>query len=510
MYIEKLSHFRTVFSVLFFAGSLNAVQLPAWVPDSVGEAGFIPMTNKLDDVDTIGTWSGAGPSNFADYSGGCYNSYYGPLGAHIIHGGGHAGSNDNSVFIANYNTLAFERVGNPTGLASSQAYNDQIRYGGFTDDISNPREIADNVPGSAHTYDCLLTLPPAVCGDSLGALIRPVAGAIGTEVSRVTGWSHVFTFSDRKWHRWSTNYAKSWNPGGTCAYDTKRGKIWPISGENMTYRACLDLSTRTFTNIWGHRGMNSYPDMVYSTYHVLRDIIVIATNGNGDSTVKMFWFKADSTGGERTPVTFSTGSLPHASWGRGSIVYVPELQKLIYWTQTRIDSYYVIDVPENPASAWSYVVKPIFGAAKPSTLNPVPRGSTYHRMDYSPQLKSLVWVTGTGGSTTSFGGRVVCIRVVGSTPVKNERAVKTVKKAIQVSPYPANGWVNIHIAGISAEEHLEIYNPAGVLVTRLAGETNKENGVTFFWQTGATLPGIYLAKCRLGNQIISRKILLVR
>ncbi len=370
------------------------------------------MTNKLDDVVLIGVWSGDSAQRFGDYSGGVYNPYYGQLGAHVIHGGGHASNNDNSVFIANFNTLAFERVGGPTRLASKSDYENRIKTGGFPDDISNPREVEPGVPGSAHTYDCLLILPPSVSGDPLGALIRPVSGAVGSSASRESGWSHVFTFTDRRWRRWSVNHAGSWSPGGTCAYDTTRGIIWPISDGGMPYRSYLTLADRTFTNIAGHPGLNSYPDMMYSAYCAHRGIVVIATNAQGEGNIRMFWFSAGSTGSARTQVSFSTGSLPAANWGGGTLVFVPELQKLVYWTQHNIDTYYEIDVPANPSSQWSWVARPITGPAKPSTLSPPPRNTNYRRMDYAPQLRSLVWVTAQDARTFTFGGRVVAIRIV--------------------------------------------------------------------------------------------------
>jgi hypothetical protein len=370
------------------------------------------MTNTLESVVLTGVWSGDSALRFSDYSGGAFNPYYGQLGAHVIHGGGHSANNDNSVFIANLNTLRFERVGGPTQLPSDAAYESAIKGGGFPDNDSNPREVEPGVPGSAHTYDCLLTLPPAVCGDALGGLIRPVAGAVGREASRTSGWSHVFTFSDRRWRRWSTNYALSWSPGGTCAYDTTRGVIWPISDGSMAYRASLSLSSRTWTNTAGHPSINAYPDMVYSAYCAHRDVIVVAANGDGESTIRFFWFGAGSGGGARTQVAFSQGSLPDASWGRGSLIYIPELQKLLYWTQRRIDTYYEIDVPADPNAPWSWVARTITGTARPSALMPGPIGSTYKRMDYAPQLKSLIWVTGQSSNTFSFGGRVVCIRIV--------------------------------------------------------------------------------------------------
>lgn len=385
--------------------------LPAWVPATLGEAALVPMRNALDDVDLDGVWSGASAANFADYSGGIYNPHYGTWGAHVIHGGGHAGSNDNSVFIASYETLRFERVGGPTEHASDAEYEEAIARGEFPDDESNPREVEPGVPGSAHTYDCLLVLPPEVVGDPLGALIRPVSSAVGRGVSRSSGWAHVFTFTDRRWTRWSTNFARSWGPGGTCALDTMRGRIWPVSDGNAPYRAYLTLADRTFTNLDEHRGLGTYPDMVHSAYCAHRDVVVIASNAETDTEERFFWFDAASTGLERTPVTFARGALPPANWGRGSLMYVPELERLVWWSAGEPDSYFEIDVPETPNEPWSFVARTITGAARPSTLSPPPTTSVYRRMDYSSKLRSIVWVTGQEQNTFRFGGRIVCVRI---------------------------------------------------------------------------------------------------
>ncbi|MFN7394678.1 MAG: hypothetical protein ACK5RW_00060, partial [bacterium] len=102
------------------------------------------MQNRLQDVAFLDEPRLGNNSTFvfAAYSGGAYNPYYGAWGAHVIHGGGHAATQDNSVFIADFNTLRFERIGGPTMLSSFQAYEDAIRSGGFPDDESNPREVA--------------------------------------------------------------------------------------------------------------------------------------------------------------------------------------------------------------------------------------------------------------------------------------------------------------------------------------------------------------------------------
>jgi hypothetical protein len=351
---------------------------------------------------------------YSSYSGGVYNPYYGALGAHVIHGGGHSATQDNSVFVADYNTLRFERVWGPTLLAFEEL-EERIRFGGFVDDGRfNPREVSPGVPGSAHTDDCLLIVPPSVCGDPSGALLRPVAGAIGYSVSRATGWSHWFTMGDQKWSRMSSNASIRWSPGGSCAYDTERQKVWPLNVDNSDITASLSLTDRRWTNLSASpQGVAGYPDMVFSAFCKHRDVIVLSTNRETDTSARFYWFRAGTTGVMRTPVTFAQGNLPEASYGRGTLLYVEPLRKLIWFARAGGDNYYEIDVPADPAQPWNWEVKPITGPARPSLLSPAPAGSIYRRMDYAPQLKSLMWVTAQSASESlEFGGRVVAIRVV--------------------------------------------------------------------------------------------------
>jgi len=207
----------------------------------------------------------------------------------------------------------------------------------------------------------------------------------------------------------------AWDTGGSFVYDTTRQRIWGVNSANMGRRSFLDLLTRTFTSSSGYPGINAYPDMVYTAYCVHRDVFVIACSNLGETTERFYWFAAGGDGSTRTLVTFDSGTMPDARYGRGTLVYVPELRKIVYWTLEQTpDTYYEIDVPQNPANPWTWQAKAITGNYRPSVLSPTPYQSTYKRMDYAPQLKSLMWVT--GNNTTQAGGRIVAIRVAPEMP----------------------------------------------------------------------------------------------
>jgi hypothetical protein len=408
--------------------------LPAWVPATIGEARMVPMRNRLDDVVLVHPyWSGDSAAQFCSYSGGVFNRYYGRWGAMAFHGQGHGAGQDNSVLIAKFDERGgeFARVGGPTQIDPTlriikrelelgraltdderahegrMMYEDAIQFGGFPDNISNPREVGPQEPGSAHTYDCLCILSPEECGDPMGALIRPVAGAIGAGVSRETGWSHAFYFTSRKWERWSTNYASAWSPGGSCLHDKVRGRIWPIN--EQAARMMLDTKTRTWTNFNEPNGtLKSYVDMVQSQHHVLRDIGVITTNDQGELKSRFFWFPAGGDGKARNLATFSTGDLPKANWGGGTLVDIPELGKMIFWSRYDPQRYFEIEVPADPMQPWSWVARSITGVNMAAVRC---NEAVYKRFDYAPQLKSLIWVPGRNVNDFMFGGDVVCLRV---------------------------------------------------------------------------------------------------
>ncbi len=402
--------------------------LPSWVPATVGAAALVPMTNTLDSI-WVGDPAYAGTQNaneLMDFSGGRYNTYAGRWGVHFVHGGGHSATHDNGVYVADFNDLSFKRVFAPTLLSTTAAsaganlYDTYITTGAPPDSFadsaaSNPREVAPGVPGSAHTYDSMVILPPGMGGGARGSLVRVISSAVGANASREGGWSHRFDLSSGAWSRWSTNsMGANFSAGAGAAFDPTRGRMWPVIPGNSD-NAVVNAITRTWTREGSALSLSAYPDLVHTTYAEHRDLVVTAAQGSGSDitgAIRLVYQQAGATVPARATATLSAPLATDNSYASASLVYVPDLQRLIWYCYDGApDQYQEIEIPATPTDTWTVTTRTITGTVPSSFSGDPPNGWLYKRFDYAPQLRSLVWVVGKSQSAFSFGGRVLCIRV---------------------------------------------------------------------------------------------------
>lgn len=433
---------------LFGAGGL-----PAWAPSSVGTAVLLSMTNTLQAVWATGTFAdGKGTQVLADYSGGVWNPFAGPIGIFSVHGGGHAAFNDNGVYSANLNLLAWQADFPATDLAASgkwvnyagtanetgvlaNSYDYFTVYGsgstgwatpadtggrqfpsGGTVSTAGTCETLPGVPGSAHTYQTMCIQPPSMGGGSLGSLLRVTSSAVAMRASRSTGWVHRYDYAAGTWSRVGSNACAWASPGATAVLDTLRRKVVLLNPPQFTVSTASEFSLDTLA--WSNPAASvpnpgGYVDNSLGCYHEARDIIVQATCVNPASAgtpALFYWHAGSSTIATRAAVTWTGAAPTHFNFGQGSLVYLPNGQ-LFYYTRFEPDLYYLIDVPANPANPWTATAFSISGAL-PSAFSPAPAGSIYGRMAYVDAAKCVVWLTGNTGSQTHFGGRVWALRII--------------------------------------------------------------------------------------------------
>jgi hypothetical protein len=337
---------------------------------------------------------------------------------HMVHGGGHSSTNHNGIQGVDFNTLQWVRVEDPTVLPSASDYESRITTGvppgSLADNIANPREVEVGVPGSAHTYDTLVILPPPLAGDAQGALLRGFSGAVGRGASRETGWSHAYRVQAGEWSRWSTNHKNGVNPGGAFVMDHTRARGWPVMSGNVS-NGWLNLATRTWTNTGDFLGANAYPDLFQAAYAEPRDIVVFARQGTTGTTsgpIALAYQQAGVSLPTRADATLSAPLSTDGGYAQASLVWVPEIQRLIWYCfDGSPNTYQEIEIPATLTDTWTVTTRSISGVL-PSSFSPTPSAWLYKRFDYAPQLKCLVWVTGHNAAQFNAGGRVWALRIV--------------------------------------------------------------------------------------------------
>ncbi len=373
------------------------IVLPPWVPTDTDTFRSVTTGNSfLSQNGNLPGWERAFGRIVDDYSGGVFNPYWGPLGAMVFHGGGHAATFDNSVVILDLNDLMFKRLSNPTPsnggknwIATTAASPVDPAYDALHG------EYGDGQPGSAHTYDTLAILPPADGGATCGSLIRVASFAVHVNLSANTGWAHRFDFPstsmhDGQWSRWSVNGPTNYLfPGSCSAYDTTRKRIWWISGLSSAPRLIryLDVATRRQTDIGFVSPFRlaplADPDSVTMRYEPQRDILVLTCTVNRKMVLAFLRCAQAEAGWTIPPLSLTVPANTGASHG---FDYVPEAGKFVLLTEADNLATYDITPPATLTSTWTVLRRPSASGAIPTAY------VSGKRWSYVPALQSFLWI----------------------------------------------------------------------------------------------------------------------
>lgn len=377
-------------------------------PAGGGEIKAVVTVNSfLSQNGNLAGWKQAFGKIVDDFSGGVFNPYWGPMGAMVFHGGGHAATFDNSVVILDFNDLTFKRLSNPTPSANGANW---ISTSGLPQNIDPAFnvtycEYGDGQPGAGHTYDTLAILPPADGGAPCGSLIRVSSFAVHVNMSRNTGWAHRFDFQstamrDGKWTRWSVNGPSSYLNAGACsAYDSRRKRFWWMAGLSSLPPMIryLDVASQQQLEVayssTAQAAPAASPDSVSMRYDTERDILVLTCTVGDKLVLAYLRCAAPERGWFIPPLSASIPASPGASH---PFDYVPEAAKFVLMTGADNSAVYDIVPPPDPALTWTVTRRLLAGGSIPTAY------VAGKRWSYAPAVKAFIWMASSSSTVIAY------------------------------------------------------------------------------------------------------------
>jgi hypothetical protein len=324
-----------------------------------------------------------------DFSGGVYNPHWGPLGAMVFHGGGHASTYDNSVVILDYNDLTFKRLSQASPATSFNHMHGDPLFNRTT------CEYADGQPGAGHTYDTLAILPPEDGGAAAGSLVRVSSHAVHVAISCDTGWAHRFDMqpgmTSGTWSRWSNNAPTRYLAPGACsAYDAGRKRFWWIANLSSLPPLIryLDVASREQREVAFSAGAQpapaAQPDSMTLRYDPLRDLLVLSATVGDQLALAYLRCAAPESGW--LAVKLSAPIPSRGGWSH-PFDYVPASDRYVMLAPADVRSVYELKIPSAPAETWT-VTRRAFGGDQTIPVAYV----AGKRWSYAPAAGAFLWL----------------------------------------------------------------------------------------------------------------------
>ena len=378
-----------------------SVKPPAWMPEQGSVQPLTTANTFLSQNGRVRGWENAFGTIVDDYSGGVFNPFWGPLGAMVFHGGGHAATYDNSVVILDLNDLQFKRLSDPTPGDDGRNWthaNPDPAYGALHGEYGNGQ------PAAGHTYDTLAILPPADGGARCGSLVRVASFALHVVLSRNTAWSHRFDFDTTsmrqgRWQRGSTNGLSALQPGGCSAYDTRRKRFWWTASLSSlpAFVRYLDASSLLHVQV-GFRDMTTTappaaPDSATMRYDPVRDLLLMtATVG---PALRCAYLACSQPEQGWRDARLSHAIPTRAGWTH-PFDHVPQADKFVMLAPADTGAVYDITIPKDPSQTWAVQRQPLAG----SPLQPAYVAGK--RWSYVPAARSFVWMAASTAQVVAY------------------------------------------------------------------------------------------------------------
>jgi hypothetical protein len=164
-----------------------------------------------------------------DYSGAFKNPHWGTWGCTVFFGGGHAGTNDNMVAIAEYGTdaITFKRVCDPTpwfgtGTDQTTRTRNSIDNANALLNFNYMESTIDGKPGAPHSYGSGDIIGPEFGGAAHGTYTQVISAAVNYANDGGAVAAHEIPFNDTT----SAPSSRSWRRVTNATANTTFGP-WP-------------------------------------------------------------------------------------------------------------------------------------------------------------------------------------------------------------------------------------------------------------------------------------------
>lgn len=397
--------------------------LPSWVP-APGEITTLTVANgRLANNfrDAATPWFGAfyHIKTCNDYSTSVVNPYFGTHGMVVFFGGGHSGTNDNTLTGLEMGEVCTFRnlvPGTPyEGTGTDSTTRDENGNGNQNDqlDFATAVNLTDNKPASPHSYGALDVIGPEDGGAAHGTLSLVIIPAANRTNDGGSASSWKVDFADTvstsyAWVRRGTDFIQLMNelgaPSGGASW---AAPAWTqfVPAHNRTYMENNGAhSPRWFdhaTNLYNVSSAATQrprsPDNPNSSIMFAvpeRGLLVFAERSAG--VVRLLYRNvaagAEASGWNATPATLSASIPVPSAWS--ACCWCSDNERIIVGMQTAADPAYQasfttssvieIEIPATLTDTWM-----VTEAAFTGTLSWVNEANVWKKWSYNPRVRGI-------------------------------------------------------------------------------------------------------------------------
>lgn len=391
--------------------------LPAWVPASGGVAELTVANGGLVREPSTVAMSGYGafyqPKLKEAFSDWCFNPYMGAYGEYVLHGGGHANTNENTVLAmmptsdgidwrvlingtAHYGNTSEQATANATTPVNSLP-------GGYDSDWCEYQ--LDGKPASRHAYGSMDVIGPENGGEARGTYEYWMNAANSISSLPVAGAApHRIRFtSDAGPYSWErigattlTATMGNVNPWVVSCYvpDTNRVYLEANASTSQQTVKWIDRATNTRQTSGGTMRLSAgNADSCAMFYVPSRQLLIFADSSGGNVRLQCMNVAPGVTNpGWQTTVSLSQAVPVQGAWGIAG--WCPDNNRIVIGGSTNdATGIYEVEIPTPTTGAWT-VTRRAFtsGSITSNAWTGSARSCTYGKgWTYNPAIKCFLW-----------------------------------------------------------------------------------------------------------------------